>query len=80
MQNTRDSGLPCLGNHRTRVVLGVSRVHHNRALHFGGKGKLLGEGPSLLEARRVFVVVIEAALADRYRPPGDKLTQLPDVT
>ena len=51
------------GHHRARIIFCIPRVHHDRLLCIVREGELLGEGPALLQARRIVVMVVEAALS-----------------
>jgi len=62
-----------LAHHRGRVGIGVARMDDDRAIRFRGERELRREGTTLQLARRVVVVVVEAALADRDRAFGHEL-------
>ena len=63
------------GHHRACVILGVARVNDNGALELARQRELFGESAALLETRRVIVVIIEAAFADRDGASGDQLAK-----
>lgn len=65
MQYAPHSGLTCFAHHRLRVRFSISRVYNNRTLQLGRQHQLLGECAALLEPRRIIVVIIEPAFANR---------------
>ena len=79
MQNPFNSRGSCIAYDRARVVLGVASVNDNGAARFSGKGNLGGEGRALCLARRVVVVVVEAALTHGDRARKKKRTELWDI-
>ena len=56
-----------LANHRPGVIFCVAGVNHQRLAHFAGQSNLRGERSALRVTRRVVVVVVQAALANRHR-------------
>jgi hypothetical protein len=65
VQNSGNSGALCLANCGSGVVLRVTSVNHYRSLGFVCEHNLRREGGALRIARRVVVVVVEAALPHR---------------
>lgn len=79
MKNAFHSRISGFGDQSARIVLGVASVNHNGVFELSGKCKLFRECAPLLEPRRVVIVVIEAALTNRYGACADMLAQLVDV-
>src|SRR6185503_7895378 len=59
--------------HLTGVGFGLSRVHDDGLSRVTRQGQLCGECPTLLVARRMIVVVIEAAFSDGDGPSDEQL-------
>ena len=66
----------CLADCGTRIVLGVASVNDHRTLHLVSERNLRRESGTLRIARRIVVVVVEAALTHRYRAALKKAAQL----
>ena len=67
MQHSYHSRLPRLRDHRSRVVFRIPRVDDNRLSRLTRQCELLRECAPLLGARRVVVMIVEAAFAYRDR-------------
>ncbi len=67
VQHTDDPSAPGLVKEQLRVVLRFPGVNHHGPVHLGGESDLGRERRALRLARRVVVVVVEPALADRDR-------------
>ena len=67
VQDADYAGRLRFGDERTRVILRLPSVHHDRLLRLRGQTYLGGKGGALSLARRVVVVVVEAALTYRDR-------------
>lgn len=74
------TGGSSLTDHRAGVVLGVAGVNDERTIELVSQGQLRGERRALAVARRVVIVVVEAALADGNRTTGDELFNAWNVT
>lgn len=70
---------PGLANHRSGVVVGVACMHNHGAHESFGELELQGEGAALEVSRRVIVVVIESAFADRHRAGIEESLEFSDV-
>lgn len=79
VHHSHDTRLARFGQHRARIIFRVTSVNDHRAIRLTRHHELLGESPALLDARRVVVVVVEPALAYRYRARLDVLSQVRDV-
>ena len=78
MHDADDPSGPSLIEQRSRVVFRFPRVNDDGEKHLGSKSYLGGKRRALRWARRIVVVVVEPALADR--DSGAKmLTKLGDV-
>src|ERR1019366_988951 len=64
VQDAADARSAGLAYHRCGIVLGLARVHDDRASSLARERELRGEGAALERARRVVVVVVEPALAN----------------
>ena len=73
MQHAVNAGAAGVIDHRGGVVSGLAGVYNDRSPRFRGERELLGECPSLQIARRMIVVVVEPALADRDRSTREVL-------
>ena len=67
VQDSDNPRAACLVDHGSRIVLGVTSVDDNRTPHLVSERNLRREGATLSTARRVVVVVVEAALPHRDR-------------
>ena len=67
MENTFDTGFPCFGDHGACVVLGIACMYDYGAGDFLSQRELLSKCATLLETRRVVVMVVEAAFSNRHR-------------
>ena len=72
VEDTDDTGIARFGYHRTRVILCITRVHNYRHAKLSSKRQLFRERAPLLLARRIVVVIVEAALSYRYRSPSNQ--------
>ena len=79
MEHTPDPRRPCQRDHRPRVILGVACVYHKRLPYSCCQLDLRRERGALLLARRIVVVIVEAALADRDRTGCSELFDEGDV-
>jgi hypothetical protein len=50
-------------------------VNYDRLSRFPRHRELLREGTALLESRRIVIVIVETAFADRYGTTGDEIAQ-----
>ncbi len=69
MKDASDPSGTGFADHRTRIVFGVSRVNDDRTIELLRERELRCERTTLLLARRVIVVRVQAALADGDGPP-----------
>lgn len=69
MQNSAHSRLPCLCNHRGRVIFGVASMNYHRQIALACKRQLCRERTALLEPWRVIVMVVKTALANSNGAP-----------
>jgi len=76
VQDPEDSCATCFANNGSRIILGVTCMDDDRTLHLMSKRNLRRECGPLRFARRVVVVVVEAALTDRDRAALKKRAQL----
>jgi hypothetical protein len=76
VQDSDDSGAVRLADCGSRIVLGLTGVDDHRTLHLASERNLRRKSGTLRIARRVVVVVIEAALAYRDRPILEKSAKL----
>ena len=67
MQNAANTRRSRLDDHGSGVVLGFARVNDHGSIELQRERQLRGERPALMLARRVIVVRVESALADRDR-------------
>jgi len=74
VQNADDTRRSCFADDPARIGFSVTRVHHQRFADFPGQRDLRREGGALRFARRVVVVIVETAFADR---DGRTLEQSP---
>jgi hypothetical protein len=79
VQNSYDSGVACLADHRSRVVLGITGVDDHRAARLLRERNLRSKSSALRIAWRIVVVVVETALTHRDRTALNKAAQLGDV-
>jgi hypothetical protein len=79
VQDADDASRPRFADESTGVGFRLSRVDDNRAAHFSGERYLCGKRSALRLARRVVIVVVEAALPNRDRRTPQKLTETRDV-
>ena len=80
VQDSRNSGSACLTDDRSRIVLGVTSVDDYRMVRFTSERNLRRESGALRVARRVVVVIVEAALTHRDRAVPKKRAELRDIT
>ena len=73
VEDSAHPALPRLDHHRPGVILGVARVYHERKTRLRGQRYLRRESVTLLGPRRVVIMVVEPAFADRYGARGDVL-------
>ncbi len=66
VQDSEDARNPGITDDRPRVVFRISRVDDDRLAHFGSERNLSRERGALGFARRIVVMIIESALADRH--------------
>ena len=76
VQDSDNSGGARLADYGSRIVFGLTRVNDDWPPRLVSKRNLGREGGTLSIARRVVVVVVEAALANRDRAVPEKLAQL----
>jgi len=67
MQHTDDAGVSCLSDQRSGVVFRLARVDDDGLSGLASESQLRGKCRALCLSRRIIVVVIEAALSNRYR-------------
>jgi hypothetical protein len=67
MQHANDAGVSCLSDQRSGVVFRLARVHDDGFAGLASESQLRRECGALRLSRRIVVVVIEAALPNRYR-------------
>jgi hypothetical protein len=79
VQDSEDAGGSSVANDRAGVVFGVSSVDDDRLIHLIGKRNLSRERGALGFARRVVVVIVESAFADRDGGVSEQLAQLRNV-
>jgi hypothetical protein len=79
MQDSDDSGTTCVADYGSRIILGVTSMDDHRTLRFVSERNLRREGGTLRVARRVVVMVVEAALAYCDRAAPKKAAQLRNV-
>jgi hypothetical protein len=79
VKDSNNSGTLRLADYRPRVILGVTGVDHYRTVCLLRECNLRGESVALCVARRVVVVVVEAALTYRNRAILKKAAQLRNV-
>jgi hypothetical protein len=65
MQNASHTFARRFADHCARIVLCITSVHHDRLSHFHGQRQLLSKSSTLLESRRIVVVVVEATFSYR---------------
>ena len=80
VEHAADPRVARLADHRRGVVLRLPGVDDHGAAGLARQRELVGEGATLLRARRVVVVVVEAALADGHRALRDECAQPIEVT
>lgn len=68
VQNPAYTRFACVSEDASGVILRVAGVHDHRSSFFGGKGDLRRDRSKLRVARRVVVVIVEAAFTYRHRP------------
>jgi len=79
VQDSEDAGGSGVANDRAGVVFGVSGVDDDRLIHLIGERNLSRERGALGFARRVVVVIVESAFADRDGGVSEQLAQLRNV-
>ena len=65
MQDAADARRSCFPHHCGRVLFSIAGVDYDRPMRVGGNRELGGKGPPLQQARRMVIVVVEAAFTDR---------------
>ena len=75
VQDAEDAGSTGVANHRAGIVFRVSGVDDYRLVHFIGERNLRRECGALCLARRIIVMIVESALADRYAGLFEQLAQ-----
>ena len=76
VQHATNSGRSGFCHHCASVVFRVTRVDDYGLVELAGECELLSEGAPLLDARRVVVVIVQAALPNRYGAGIHQLAQL----
>jgi hypothetical protein len=79
VKNTEHAGIFGVANNGAGIVLGVAGVNNDGSLHFSRQGDLGRECIALGGSRRIVVMVIEAAFANRDGAVPEELPQLGDV-
>ncbi len=79
VQDSEDARNPGIADDRPGVVFRISRVDDDRLAHFGGERNLSRERGALGCARRIVVMIIESALADRHSRTTKQLAQFRDI-
>ncbi len=79
VQDSEDARNPGIADDRPGVVFRISRVDDDRLAHFGGERNLSRERRALGSARRIVVMIIESALADRHSRTTKQLAQFRDI-
>ena len=80
MHDTEDAKCLRLTDQRPRVLFRVSRVNNHRFFQFSRQCDLSAKSCALRVARRIVVVIVEAALADRDRTALEEFTKPGNVT
>lgn len=75
MHDTNDASGPRLPDERLRVVFRLTRVNDDGPVHLAGERYLSGKRRALGLSRRIVVVIVESALADRDRRVPEELAQ-----
>jgi hypothetical protein len=75
MENTFYPVRRCFADHRPRVILCIAGVDNDRLAGFLREGELLSERTALLESRRIVIVVVETAFADRDGTTRDEIAK-----
>ena len=65
MHDTDDANFPRIADERPSIIFSVPSVNDNRLPGLGCQRDLRSKGGSLRFSRRIVVVIVEAALADR---------------
>jgi hypothetical protein len=79
MEDSEDAGSSGIADDRAGIVFGISGVDHDRLVHLSSERDLSGERGALGLARRVVVVIVESALANRHGRLSKQLAQLRNV-
>jgi hypothetical protein len=79
VHDPKDAGGSSISNYRARVVFCIPHVNDDRLAHLGGERNLSRECGALRFPRRIVVVIIEPALADRHGRTAKQLAQLRNV-
>ena len=79
MEDSEDAGSSGIANDRACIVFGISGVDHDRLVDLSSECDLSGEHSALGFARRVVVVIVESALANRDGRLSKQLAQLRNV-
>jgi hypothetical protein len=76
MKHSNDACGASFVDYRASIILGVSGVNDDGLTQLRREGDLRRQGSALRVARRIVVMVVEAALADRDRGASEQLTKL----
>jgi hypothetical protein len=79
VEDSQDASGSGVADDRASIVFGISGVDHDRLVHLTGKRNLRRECGALGFARRVVVVIVESAFANRDRGLSEQLSQLRNV-
>jgi hypothetical protein len=79
VQDAEDAGGPGVANHRVGIVFRVSGVDDHRLVQLVSERNLRRECGALRFARRIVVMIVESALADRHGRVREELAQLRHV-
>lgn len=79
MENSSHTAGAGFGDHGAGVVFSVARMHDHRLARITRESELFGKCASLLESRRVVVVIIEPALSHSHCSLVEQLAKLIDI-
>jgi len=79
VEHADDTGTSRFGDHRSRVILCIPRVHDYGPAQLASECQLRGKRATLFLPRRIVVMVVETALSDRHRATSDESLELSDV-